>query len=190
MILLKILWKLTRNKLIRISVASQNPVKLDCTRKAFEALFPQQSIHVTGHKVISEVSEQPMTDEETYRGAWNRAVNLKKINPDSDYWVGIEGGIETIRDTMHAFAWMIVMNDRQHGEARTATFLIPDRLRNLVSQGIELGHADDEVFNRKNSKQKDGAVGILTHGLIDRSRYYEHAICLALIPFINPSLFS
>jgi len=52
-----------------------------------------------------------------------------------------------------------------------------------------LGHADDMVFKRENSKQKDGTVGNLTNGIIDRAEYYKPAIILALIPFINKDLF-
>ena len=55
----------------------------------------------------------------------------------------------------------------------------------MVRVGIELGEADDIYFGRTNSKQKDGAVGILTSGEIDRKSYYEHAIIMALIAFIN-----
>jgi hypothetical protein len=30
------------------------------------------------------------------------------------------------------------------------------------------------------------SVGLLTHGLIDRTVYYEHALVLALAPFMHP----
>ena len=90
---------------------------------------------------------------------------------------------------MFAFAWMVVEGENLSGEARTATFPLPGSIKNLVSQGMELGHADDLVFKRSNSKQKDGAVGILTAGIIDRKHYYEHALILALIPFINQTLY-
>ena len=103
--------------------------------------------------------------------------------------VGIEGGIQQIGDELHAFAWMIVLNKNKTGTARTATFLLPPEIAKLVKQGIELGEADDIVFRRENSKQKDGAVGILTNGIIDRTQYYEHAMILALIPFIKKDLF-
>jgi non-canonical (house-cleaning) NTP pyrophosphatase len=53
---------------------------------------------------------------------------------------------------------------------------------------VELGVADDLVFKRKNSKKKDGAVGILTRGLVDRSKYYKEAVIMSLVPFINKSL--
>jgi non-canonical (house-cleaning) NTP pyrophosphatase len=52
-----------------------------------------------------------------------------------------------------------------------------------------LGDADDIVFKRSNSKQKNGAVGILTDNLINRTDYYTHAIILALIPFTNSKLY-
>ena len=49
--------------------------------------------------------------------------------------------------------------------------------------------ADDIVFKRNNSKEKNGAVGILTNNLIDRTKYYEEAVVLSLIPFIKNELF-
>jgi len=60
----------------------------------------------------------------------------------------------------------------------------------LVGQGMELGHADDIVFQRSNSKQEDGAIGLLTRNLLDRAGLYEHAVLLALVPFFNLELYS
>jgi non-canonical (house-cleaning) NTP pyrophosphatase len=54
---------------------------------------------------------------------------------------------------------------------------------------MELGHADDLVFQAQNSKQQGGSVGLLTHGLITREAYYQQAMVLALIPFLNESLY-
>jgi len=42
---------------------------------------------------------------------------------------------------------------------------------------------------RKNSKQKSGAVGHLTKGVIDRTAYYVPAVVLAYIPWENPELY-
>ena len=78
---------------------------------------------------------------------------------------------------------MVILNNEKQGEARTATFVLPPKIKNLIEQCVELGLADDIVFSRKNSKQKDGAVGILTNGLIDRIKHYEPALILTLIPF-------
>ena len=76
------------------------------------------------------------------------------------------------------------------GLAKTASFLLPPRITQLIQEeGMELSDADDAVFSRIQSKHGSGTVGILTHGLIDRSKYYEHALILALVPWIQPELY-
>jgi non-canonical (house-cleaning) NTP pyrophosphatase len=60
----------------------------------------------------------------------------------------------------------------------------------LIRQGKELGEADDLVFNRSNSKQDNGAVGLLTGNVIDRAQLYEQAVILALAPFKNTEWYS
>jgi non-canonical (house-cleaning) NTP pyrophosphatase len=59
----------------------------------------------------------------------------------------------------------------------------------LIKEGKELGEADDIVFQKENSKQKTGAVGLLTGNVLDRTSYYKEAIILALIPFKNKDLY-
>ena len=76
------------------------------------------------------------------------------------------------------------------GLAKTASFALPHRIHELVEhEGLELGEADDQVFDRTNSKHGSGTVGLLTNGLIDRSHYYEHALVMALMPWIRPDLY-
>lgn len=97
----------------------------------------------------------------------------------------------TINDLI-CYAWMVVYSPKtgQWGYARTGTFSLPPPVAALVRQGIELGTADDMVFKRTNSKQEDGAVGLLSRGLINRTGYYDHAMILALIPFIRNEYYS
>ncbi len=174
---------------IKVLVGSKNPVKVQCTLQAFQQVFPKSKIQVEGLSVPSRVADQPMSDEETLEGAQNRAKSLMSLNQKADYYVGIEGGLDSSNNEMQAFAWIVILNKAKEGKARTATFQLPEKIKELIDQGIELGVADDMVFNRKNSKQGNGAVGILTHDLIDRIHYYEPAVILALIPFINSELY-
>jgi inosine/xanthosine triphosphatase len=172
-----------------VIVASTNPVKIQATRNGFERMYPREHFRVTGIAVPSGVRDQPVSDDETFQGAMNRALAAADHTPDADYWVGIEGGIEDLSSgEMQGFAW-IVIRDREHtGKSRTATFILPDEVAQLVREGKELGEADDVVFKRTNSKQANGSVGILTDDVMDRTDYYEHALILALIPFKNPAL--
>lgn len=175
----------------KIYIGSKNPVKIECTRKAFEEVFPNESFELLGEQVPSGVADQPMSDEETLRGAANRALSLEASIADSKhFYVGIEGGIRQRGKEMEAFAWVVIIHRGQVGKAQTATFQLPPEIVKLIKKGVELGHADDIVFNRRNSKQGNGAVGLLTHDLIDRIEYYRPAVILALVPFLNSDLYS
>lgn len=175
---------------MRIVVGSKNPVKLQATRKAFEKVFPASPATVIACQAESDVSDQPMSDEETLQGAKNRALFCRQAIPDADFWVGLEGGCQAEGTKLEAFAWMAVFSATQQGQARTAAFHLPPAVADLINQGYELGDADDQVFGHTNSKQHSGAVGILTRDLIDREAYYEHALVLALIPFMHPEYYS
>lgn len=172
-----------------IVVGSDNPIKLTCTKEAFLEVFPDTNFSFKAVKVNSGVSDQPVGDNETYLGAKNRAVNVKSIIPQADFWIGIEGGIKKFNDQLYAFAWIYILNDQLNGKSQTATFELPHEVQQVVNQGMELGHADDLLYNRKNSKHQNGIVGLLTNNIIDRRLYYKHAIILALIPFMHSDLF-
>lgn len=173
----------------KIIVASKNPVKINSALTGFKKMFPDEEFKIEGVSVPSGVPEQPVGDAETYLGALNRAKNAKKSYTDADFWVGMEGGLTDENNSMEAYAWMVVLSKDMMGKSKTATFELPDKIAQLVRQGMELAHADDQVFNRTNSKQKNGAVGILTYDVIGRTEYYEHAFILSLIPFKNPELY-
>ena len=171
-----------------VTIASHNPVKIQATRNGFRAMLGED-FRVTPVSVSSGVSDQPLSDEETLRGALNRMGRAAAIAPDADYWIGIEGGLEERAGELAAFAWVVVRSGVTTGKGRTASFFLPAQVAALVREGRELGEADDMVFGRENSKQENGAVGILTADVIDRVKLYEQAVILALIPFKNPRLY-
>ncbi|MFN7037008.1 MAG: inosine/xanthosine triphosphatase [Bellilinea sp.] len=177
------------SSLMRVGVASLNPVKIEAVRSGFLRMFPQMPIEALGVKVASGVSHQPMSDAETLQGALNRARAARQVLPQADFWAGVEGGVEQQKDGLSAFAWVVVLSSERCGKARSATFDLPPALAEMIRQGVELGEADDRLFGRQNSKQRNGAVGLLTGDVIDRAGYYEQAVVLALIPFKNPHLY-
>ncbi|HTP10507.1 MAG TPA: inosine/xanthosine triphosphatase [Anaerolineae bacterium] len=176
--------------MITLVVASINPVKIQAAVNGFQRLFPDSELTVIAAAVLSDVAHQPMSDEETLRGALNRSANAQAAHPNADYWIGIEGGIQPIEQEMMAFAWIVVRSKEMIGKGRTGTLFLPPAVAELIRQGKELGEADDIVFGRSNSKQDNGAVGLLTDNVIDRTRSYEHAMILALIPFKNEGLYT
>jgi inosine/xanthosine triphosphatase len=170
----------------QIVVASTNPVKIQAALNGFRQLFSSEQFEARGISVPSGVSAQPMNSAETLQGALQRVEAARQTMPDADYWIGIEGGCEDSADGMTVFAWIAALDGTgKIGKSRTATFFLPQEVSELVRQGMELGDADDAVFGRKNSKQQNGSVGLLTEDVITRLTYYEQAVILALIPFKN-----
>jgi non-canonical (house-cleaning) NTP pyrophosphatase len=129
----------------------------------------------------------------------------EKTTPDGGY-------VANNDDDVWCMAWMAVYGKRQalladlvasttchhyygdkrpvFGLAKTASFLLPAAVANLImKEGWELGDADDKVFGRTQSKHGAGTVGILTDFLIPRAAYYEHALILALMPWIRPDVY-
>lgn len=172
-----------------VLVGSKNPVKISCTEDAFTRAF-NSSFLVEGINASSGVPEQPVGERETLLGAKNRAYNSREVFPEANYWVGIEGGVDEDEKGMFAFAWIFILdNSGKTSQSKTGTFYLPTQVAELVRNGMELGKADDLIFEQENSKHQGGSVGILTQGVINREEYYRQAIILALIPFLNKPLF-
>jgi non-canonical (house-cleaning) NTP pyrophosphatase len=74
--------------------------------------------------------------------------------------------------------------------AYTGLLFLPPKVASLVRSGVELGKANDIVFQKHNTKHDSGAVGLVTQNLITRAIYYEHAAILALAPIINAELYA
>lgn len=174
--------------MIKIIVASKNPVKMDAVKEGLATLINEE-FELLGVSVESGVPDQPMSDGETLNGAVNRVEQALVQHPGHDYYVGLEGGVEQTTSGLMAFAWIVISNVEKTGKARTATFFLPPEVAKLVHDGMELGHADDLVFNKNNSKQQNGAIGLLTSDVITRKSLYLPAVQMAFIPFLNPELY-
>jgi inosine/xanthosine triphosphatase len=168
----------------RFVVGSLNPIKLEAVRRGAVLIYDE--VDVRAIAVPSGVSAQPFGDEEMISGATQRAREVLNRAMDADYGVGLEGGVLELNEGLFACAWCAIANRAGRiGVASTGRFLLPESVANLVRSGIELGDADDQVFGRSNSKQQEGAVGILTHGQLTRAQFYAPAVLLALVRFIN-----
>jgi len=174
----------------KVIVASTNPVKVEAAKIGFDKMFPDERFNVKGVSVPSDVSEQPMSSNETLMGATNRAHNVSKLVTEADYWIGVEGGVEDVNEELEVFAWVVVKaRNGKIGRGKTGSFFLPRKIAALVRTGMELGEADDIVFGRTNSKQANGAIGLLTDDALTRTTYYEPAVIMALIPFKNEILY-
>ena len=172
-----------------IAVGSTNPVKVSAVRAVLAPLAPRARVDSVA--VASTVSDQPVGDDETIRGALARASAAREAL-GAELGVGIEGGVVEQPDGgMRTCAWAVVVD--AHGRSGVGGSLampLPRRVAQMIREGLELGHAMDQLVGAHDTKRGKGAVGILTADLVDRQRAYEVLVSYALAPFLTPQLYS
>jgi len=168
---------------ITIAVGSNNPVKLAAAEAILGRAFPQATFVTVS--VDSHVPEQPWGDEETRRGAYNRARNaLAKAG--ANFGVGLEGGLVETSEGVMTCAWCAVVNSAgKVGYGGGVHMLLPMPVVAALRRHGELGPAMDALVNEHNTKQGRGAVGILTNGLSSRQTAYEQLVAMAAAPFVT-----
>ncbi|MFK3705390.1 inosine/xanthosine triphosphatase [Raoultella sp. BIGb0138] len=162
--------------------ATTNPAKIQAILQAFNEIFGAGSCHIASVSVESGVPEQPFGNEETRAGARNRVSNARIAQPNADFWVAIEAGI----DDGSTFSWVVIEDRHQRGEARSATLPLPTVILEQVRAGEALGPVMSQHTGIDEIGRKEGAIGVFTAGKLTRSSVYHQAVVLALSPFHNP----
>ncbi|REL26841.1 non-canonical purine NTP phosphatase [Thalassotalea euphylliae] len=177
---------------LSIVVGSKNPVKVNAAKAAFQLYFPQHEISVASVNAPSSVAEQPMTEAETLLGAKNRVLHCQQEFDDSaDFYIAIEGGVDHYHYGPAAFAYVVISsaNTNQETIGLSAQLPLPEGVYQALQQGEELGDVIDKLFNTHNAKQKSGAMGLFTNGLVTRQSTYQQALILALAKIANANLY-
>jgi len=174
--------------MIKVAVGSQNPIKIEAVKSAFEKVFGE--CEVVGISVSSGVSDMPLSFEEMVKGAKNRAEKaVEKLG--ADFGVGLEGGFED--EIVGTFlAGFVAMVDKNGiwGYGHGSGLLIPKKIVDRVrKEGKELGDVMDEIRGLKNTKQHEGCVGFFTNNLIPRKEAFERTVIYALSRFSKKEMF-
>ena len=178
----------------KVVVASDNPLKVGVARDAFKKIFPDEEIVIFGKKSISGVPEQPMTSNETLRGAENRLAYIESLegSKGADYLISMEGGVEHKGlDGLVEFAYILVKEIKtgNTGKAKTTEFRVPKPIADIVLDGGEVGPASDKVFGSTNCKQKGGSIAYFTDGVTTREDIYIQAALFAINELKHPEWF-
>ena len=176
------------NNLRTIAVGSTNPIKIAAVRSALDRAGIAASI--TGITVPSGVPEQPIGAAQVLEGAINRANNARAA-ANADWGVGLEGGVEF--DHTGA-CWLynvaVIVSASGTSQARGGALLLPPVVAARIRAGEELGPVMDEVTQIANSKQKLGAIGFLTGGVVLREDAFRDSFGRALAPLLHPELYA
>jgi inosine/xanthosine triphosphatase len=163
-----------------VVIGSQNPAKVSAVKKAFNTVFPKEEFVFESLSVDSGVSRQPLTEKETKKGAMNRIKACKKAFPKANYWVGVEGGVEFVKEDLLLVEWVYVLNtDGEIGKGRGLSFPVPTKMAKDISRGLSIGQSNDSFFNKNNTGDGIGLVGTLTKGYITREQFLEET-CIVI----------
>jgi len=164
---------------VDIAVGSLNPVKIEAVRNVMERIYGSVRIFAVDSK--SGVPEQPFEDE-TVQGAINRA---KGAIGDHSMAVGIEAGVferyDGLYDVQHC---AVIDSDGKITIGMGSGFRYPDKVAELVRNGKTVGEAMKEIYSGKDIGREQGAIGILSKGLLDRRELTEQSVLNAMLPRI------
>ncbi len=171
----------------KISIGSENPAKVAAVENAVKRIWPDAA--VVAVKVAAGVNEQPRSDDEAIEGATNRArLSLQKTG--SDIGIGLESCTLDTRYGMFTTGWVVAVGrGNEAGMGSTGSILLPERVASEIRNGKELGPVMDGLIGGHNTKQKQGAIGILTGNRVTRTMSFENAVIFALAKFINPEYY-
>jgi inosine/xanthosine triphosphatase len=204
-------------KKIVLAVGSKRGPKLNAVTEALDAfsnvLAPETQFEVVGVEVESGVSHTPASREELMRGARQRAEALVKLARENgaawQYFVGLEGGLDVVREgasaeemqwratlKQHAQrrvfleSWAYVTDGVRDHYGRSGGIELPDTLAHeVLENGVELSVAIDKFAGAVGIRDAQGAWGVLSNNFITRQEAFRVAVIAAFAPFYNEKMY-
>lgn len=158
----------------KVYLGSINPVKLRAAQNILEPL----GFTVEGVNSASGISNQPLNDDETMRGALNRALSL----PEGHFRIGLEAGVQIHFDQMFLVNWGALIDpDNRVYWAGGTRIPLPNQIKDaLLNDSLELSEAMDKFFREKNINHREGAIGYFTDLFVSRIDIFEHIVKLLI----------
>lgn len=138
-------------------------------------------VQVTGQKVPSGVSEQPMTIAETYEGAMNRHKHLIDSGVQADYFCTIESGFEELHQDHGLYGCSVLIFNKVN-EPVEVGFEVDLEFPSEIFDEVPSKYADVGVLiqEKYQSPHKD-AYPFLTSGRLYRAQILENALFNVLV---------
>ncbi len=186
-----------------VAVGTKNPAKIEAVKLGFTKLFPDIECTVIPADVDSNVGVQPYGFESTIQGAINRAKNAYStvfhthIHTSFQMGIGIEAGMIPVPLTStgyldYQFCAVYFSNGSLSvgsGPGFEYPAKIVDKLLNDPSH-LEIGTIIAEISGIENTKENEGAIGLLTKNIFRRADILQYSVISALLPLKSPDLYS
>jgi inosine/xanthosine triphosphatase len=160
-----------------VGIGTKNKAKIAAVQGGFADLLKEEVQYVS-FKTKSGVSEQPFSDEETIKGAINRASAVLDLS-GGDIGIGLEGGVVQTEFGLFLCNWgALAEKGKEPIIAGGARILLPDTIASRLLNGEELGPVMDDYCKSEGIRHHEGAMGIFTNGAVKRDEMFKHTVKL------------
>lgn len=151
-----------------------------------------------GMEVESGVSHTPTSREELMQGARQRAEAVARIavqnGQPGDFFVGVEGGLDVIRENgqrrVFLESWAYVSDGVSGFFGRSGSIEVAEAVaEEVVDRGVELSVAIDRFAGEVGIRDAQGAWGVLSGNLVTRQDSFRIAVIAAFAPFYNAKMY-
>lgn len=169
---------------MKIGIGSANKVKVDALREILQDYPHLKEAEILSVEILSGVSDQPKSLDETIKGAMNRALGASK---DCNYGFGIESGLMSVPNTKSGFMDVCVCaiyDSVEYHIGLSSAWEAPKKvMEHMLEGGLDMNQAALKAGLTDNPKigAAEGLVGLMTKGRLDRKAYTKEAIRTALI---------
>jgi len=187
-----------------VAVGSTRGPKVEAVRRVLAQLGDRASELAQAEIVAVDVTAggtppMPLSLDELLDGARSRAhlavEALQTQGRRADMAIGMEGGIDLRRSDPSGrrgflMSWAYVTDGRRGAHGCGGAIEVPRALLDrVVTDGVELAEVVDAFAREHDVRSRQGAWGVLTGGLFDRTRSFEIALINALAPFYNEAAY-
>ncbi len=157
---------------MHVAIGSKNPVKI---RAVEEVFFPLEA-KVISYPAQSGVRDQPLSQEETKKGAIHRAQDCVQ-NLQVEYGIGLEGGVFLEEGKLYLCNWGALADTQ--GQVFTVngpSFLLPIEFAEELFLGCELNILMHAKMGIQDLGAKEGAIGYYTKGEVTRCQVFTQMV--------------
>ena len=149
--------------------------------------FKDKKVEYILEKVSSDISDMPLSLEETMQGAKNRARNLKKKWIDADFYIGIEWWTYIVQDKAYLVGLVYIENNEGEGHFGFSPAIeVPEKIRKMLYEDWkELWPIMEELSWIVDIRSENGSMGAWSDDMLQRKDEFVQAFQAAISPFFN-----
>ena len=170
---------------MKIIIGTKNQKKIDVTLRVFSSVLNSKEVEVKGHDADSKVPAAPH-DEETYQGAYNRALACYQLG-GADYYIGIESGLVSRYGNIFEEAWAVILSrDGTKKIGYSSGLMLPEIVVSRMNEGQKHNDVMASFDTELNAPDDNNDTwSRYTGGSISRQVSLEEALRNALIQVVD-----